>query len=607
MLWLSLASAGFLDGTEDQWLLSTGSNYDDDEGLVVDGGHDLNGDGFADVLVGAPATDVGKGVVYAWWGHEDGVSGYEVLKAPTRLADDRFGDAVASPGDVDGDGSPDVVVAASGALAGAGAAVLFTGGSSLTFESTLKANNGQPGDGFGWDVAPAGDVDGDGYMDVVVGAPLGGWNVGEVWVFYGGTGTLKKDRFSPEDGLYFGASVDTLGDLDHDGGADLIIGGNGLDESNGTAVGAAYVLDSDGTLELLELGADTDSFASFVVGAGDLNGDGEPDAMLSDPYAGPNDAGEVTLLFGDGSGLETSTVSTVSPSGPQPGDYFGHGMDAVGDINLDGYDDIVVSAFFVPEAQVFHGSSAGVSAKNVLEPADNSEYWGFGYKMAGVGDVNGDGHPDLVAGTYGVGAYLFLGCVDTDGDGVCLATDCDDTDKQVGVAELLYKDADADGFGDEGSPGVQCAGVGWTDKAGDCDDGDEFVHPGAAEAPGDNIDQDCNGWEVCYVDADSDGFTNGDTFDHVDLECPGAPEPGECDDQDGSIYPGAVEVCGDAIDQDCDGEDIGCEDTGDSEPVPEDTGPEWSRLQSSGGCSSTQGSSGALLVLLTLGLVRRRW
>ncbi|MBT3219066.1 MAG: hypothetical protein HN348_08245, partial [Proteobacteria bacterium] len=162
-------------------------------------------------------------------------------------------------------------------------------------------------------------------------------------------------------------------------------------------------------------------------------------------------------------------------------------------------------------------------------------------------------------------------------DDANLDEDCnglaDDADPYVTDASSWYFDGDGDGYG-AGSDVVQCEppDVGWVEFDGDCNDANDTVNPGATELAGDEVDQNCDGDELCYVDGDNDGFIV-DTLETVDslgdISCDDAGEAtvdqiaptNDCDDSREDINPGATEIAGDETDQDCDGDEICFVDT----------------------------------------------
>ncbi|MEC8423223.1 MAG: MopE-related protein, partial [Myxococcota bacterium] len=195
------------------------------------------------------------------------------------------------------------------------------------------------------------------------------------------------------------------------------------------------------------------------------------------------------------------------------------------------------------------------------------------------------------------------------------AGDCDDADAAVNPSgievvaagididcngtELCYLDADSDGYRPDGITTVEsellsCAGPGVaTDDApvGDCDDSSDAIHPDQDDAAGDEVDANCDGAELCFADGDGDGFRTLDTVSSVDTDC---QDPGEatvdaelvdCDDTRSGVNPGAEEIAGDGIDQDCDGSDGGS--------AVADAGE-----KDGGGCATVPGRGGLGLVLL---------
>jgi len=164
-------------------------------------------------------------------------------------------------------------------------------------------------------------------------------------------------------------------------------------------------------------------------------------------------------------------------------------------------------------------------------------------------------------------------------DEVCngLDDDCDgEVDEDLPTA-TFWPDTDFDGFGDaEGETIENCAlPVGYVSNARDCDDGDVEVFPGATERADDGVDQDCDGFEMCYLDGDDDGYRTDDLEASATWTCdaegfaPGDTPAGDCDDDDPTRYPGAEEMAGDGVDQDCDETEI-CYVDGDADGYHDD-------------------------------------
>ena len=350
---------------------------------------DFNGDGVADMAVGASSDSTGgvaAGAVYLCAMATDGtvLETYKIASdtggGPTLASVDAFGSSVASIGDLDGDGIDDLVVGASGDDTGGynrGAVYVLLMNADYSVKSWQKIAHSLSGgpsladyDNFGCSVASLGDLNGDGIVDLAVGASgddTGEYASGASYVlFLNSDGTVQDyqkiangNGGSPEleDRGGFGCSVASLGDLDGDGVADLAVGSYNADDK-----GAVHVLflNPDGTVKSSQkiasatgggpVLADGDSFGTAVAPLGDLNGDGLTDLAVGDTT---NDTGGtnrgaiyVLLLNADGTVMSSQKIASDEGGGPTlaDSDYFGSSVASVGDLDGDGITELVVGA-----------------------------------------------------------------------------------------------------------------------------------------------------------------------------------------------------------------------------------------------------------------------
>ncbi len=387
---------------------------------------DVNGDGYADLVVGASGSTGGVDVYLG------GLSGLATVpdtqNDPGNTVGDAFGASVASAGDVDGDGYADLVVGAPGASGSAGSAYVYLGGASglARIPLPLEDPGGMAGDAFGASVASAGDVNGDGYADLVVGAPGASGSAGRAYVYLGGPAglasvpvTLNDPADTPGDA--FGASVTSAGDVNGDGYVDVAVGAPGASSSAGGAY--VYLGGPSGLgavpISLSDPGTTAgDSFGLPVATAGDMNGDGYADLVVGASGASSS-TGSVYVYFGGPSGLVTLPTTLNDPH-TTAGDLFGLSVASAGDVNGDGYVDLAVAAQGVSSASgdvyLFLGGPPSPLGPLVATLSDPGQGPGdtFGASVASAGDLNGDGYADLVAGAPGVAssagsAYVYLG------------------------------------------------------------------------------------------------------------------------------------------------------------------------------------------------------
>jgi|GEM_PF-4609481 hypothetical protein len=338
---------------------------------------DVNGDGFADVFVGAHANGLSVGRAYGYYGSLS----FDPSPSPSCslnnqsldvITTDFFGYSVAIVGDIDRDNYADVVVGALHATAEGtdrGEAYLFLGSDSAPlFE--LKLSGSEDGEFFGCSVT-GGDFNGDSYADIAIGA------------LYASSEGTQRGRIC----IYYGPTISTT--------PDVIISGL----------------------------SDYDNLGVSIANADDVNGDGCDDLIAGIRFPGSlvDHLGGAYIYLGSREGI--SPTPNITFTGVYNKDYFGRSVAGAGDVNRDGYADVIIGANNTPSggtAYVYYGSKeAGdipthYTTINAIE--SNSQ---FGYSVTGAGDVNCDGFSDVIIGAItanGGGdekgqAYVFLGSV----------------------------------------------------------------------------------------------------------------------------------------------------------------------------------------------------
>ncbi len=331
-----------------------GTNAGDNFGYSVAGAGDVDDDGYADVIVGAPQQPLIPG---SGNGEARVVSGFDGATLYTLNGDgpnDSFGFCVDGAGDVNGDGHEDVIIGAiedddQGLSCGSARVVSGADGSVLyTFYGDSA------GDLLGWSVSKAGDVNGDGFDDVIAGMPGHGDSVGMARVYSGVDGTVLHTFTGGGAGDQFGISVSGAGDTNLDGFDDLIVGAVG-DDGNGANAGSAKVFSGLDGAPLFTVYGDSpeDGAGLSVSSAGDVNGDWFADVIVGTPGATHNGPGSGAARIH--SGLDGSLLRVLH--GDAVGDTFGACVSNAGDIDADGVYDVIVGAPGVDRADIDSGSA----------------------------------------------------------------------------------------------------------------------------------------------------------------------------------------------------------------------------------------------------------
>ncbi len=294
--------------------------------------------------------------------------------------------------DFNGDGYPDLVVGASTWMSNTGRAYVYLGGPTGIAATPAVTLTGPDGTG-GWfgNVCSAGDVNGDGYGDLAVGASDAGSGPGRVYIYLGGPAGIASTAAtvlngSGTPGSNFGWTVVALGDVNGDGYGDLAVGDNTCSPSISTGVflGTAAGLAT----------APAFTLAGLAVASGDVNGDSLPDLSCQSGYYSTD------LYMGTAGG-----ISTTSTSGSWGAGYTGGLGYSIGDVNGDGYGDMVnVDCYSCDRTQafVYYGSSMGLGSTTTTIPGPGDGVVSDG--ASADSDFNGDGYDDVVVGESGYGS-----------------------------------------------------------------------------------------------------------------------------------------------------------------------------------------------------------
>jgi len=394
-------------------------------------------------------------------------------------AGSQFGISVSGAGDVNDDGYDDVVVGAylhDGDQVSEGAAFVYLGSpAGLQPEPAWSAEGNQTGSGFGFSVASAGDVNGDGHDDLIIGAPYhdgGSVDAGRAYVYLGNASGLESapDWVSgiDQESAWYGWRVRPAGDVNNDGFDDVIVAAYLYDEGQINEGKAFVYTGSPSGLSVSpawEYATDQAEARMAGIGfAGDVNGDGYDDIVVgSHAYDnGEPSEGRAWVFHGSRFGLAQAPSLVLESDVPYA--YFGYSTYTAGDVNGDGYDDVVVGAFGYSNgaetsegaAFVYLGSAAGLTDSVAWSfESGQADAW-FGLSAQTAGDVNDDGYDDIVVSserydftrTDQGGAWVFLGSASGPSVGVDWLEPGNQPDEVFGWRSATAGDVNGDGYDD---------------------------------------------------------------------------------------------------------------------------------------------------------------
>lgn len=397
-------------------------------GLSVGTAGDVNNDGYADVIIGSPNFNGGQtneGKVYVYHGSMSGLSTTPDWTAEGNQINAELGYVVGTAGDVNNDGYSDVIITARRYYdipeeMYEGATFVYHGSpTGLSNTPDWSAEGNAYNVWFGISAGTAGDVNNDGYSDVIVGVanPLFASEcVNKALVYHGSesglSATADWTEVFDQTGACFGYSVGTAGDVNNDGYSDVIIGAPYYDNDQADEGGAfVYHGSASGLSTTPNWTAESDQVEAYfgisVGSAGDVNGDDFSDVIIGATYYdnGQTDEGRAFVYHGSGTGLSTTPNWTAESDTENAN--FGYPVQTAGRVNDDIYSEVIVGANrysngnnFEGGAFLYAGSPGGLSATADWTTEGNQSYAYYGSSLGTAGDVNGNGFSDVIVGAY---------------------------------------------------------------------------------------------------------------------------------------------------------------------------------------------------------------
>jgi len=458
-------------------ILDTDSEY----GSTVTDLGDFNGDSYPDFAVGALQAGYNDGHVFIYFGGPELDNIVDLILYGDN-ENSNFGVCVNGAGDLNADGFDDIIIGSGISSSNDKKCKIYFGGSNPdTIADKVIYGGASNSQHFSFRVSGAGDVNNDGFDDVVIGDYGYNNNSGEAYIYFGGAEmdtvcdiVLSPNVVSPVYGGAFGSPVEQAGDINNDGFDDVIIGSPW---ENGST-GAAYIffggegMDTNAIkiegrmIEQIHAG----NFGYSVSGARDVNNDGFDDVVIGTSFNASFHRGMTYVYYGS---AEMDTVPDIIISAENTDTYnFGFAVSDVGDVNNDEFNDIAISAIGTGNTPgytfVFYGGTDMDNIPDIQilgEPSEENMLGGFGSSVSGTGDINADGYDDLIVGNsnyfnHAGRSYIYFGSstADTVSD---IVLEGEFMNNYTAYATSIIEDINNDGFDDIllGAPGYRGDGI----------------------------------------------------------------------------------------------------------------------------------------------------